>query len=257
TPPAPAAVEDATFTPGEARLDTSGEVIQAHGGQIVPSVDEAGDTIYYWYGEDRSNGYASSPGVHVYSSHDLEAWTDEGLALRAMSSPDQFDADPYFAGLYGDLDADARAAVYEDLGTVPAGGSTRPAAILERPKVVHNAATGQWVMWIHTDGPTATSDAQYAKATAGVAVSDSPTGPFRYLQDHRLHEAPPGEPDYQPESKGMARDMNLFVDDDGTAYIVYSSEENYSLYISKLDADYTALATGPADAVKGVDFTRP
>ncbi|CAN02274.1 conserved hypothetical protein [Clavibacter michiganensis subsp. michiganensis NCPPB 382] len=257
TPPAPAAVEDATFTPGEARLDTSGEVIQAHGGQIVPSVDEAGDTIYYWYGEDRSNGYASSPGVHVYSSHDLEAWTDEGLALRAMSSPDQFDADPYFAGLYGDLDADARAAVYEDLGTVPAAGSTRPAAILERPKVVHNAATGQWVMWIHTDGPTATSDAQYAKATAGVAVADSPTGPFRYIRDHRLHEAPPGEPDYQPESKGMARDMNLFVDDDGTAYIVYSSEENYSLYISKLDADYTALATGPADAVKGVDFTRP
>lgn len=118
-----------------------------------------------------------------------------------MSSPDQFDADPYFAGLYGDLDADARAAVYEDLGTVPAGGSTRPAAILERPKVVHNAATGQWVMWIHTDGPTATSDAQYAKATAGVAVSDSPTGPFRYLQDHRLHEAPPGSPTTSPRAR--------------------------------------------------------
>jgi len=257
TPPAPAAVEDATFTPGEARLDTAGNVIQAHGGQIVPSVDETGATVYYWYGEDRSNGYASSPGVHVYSSRDLEAWTDEGLALRAMSSPDQFDADPFFAGLYGDLDADARAAVYEDLGTTPAPGSSRPAAILERPKVIHNEATGQWVMWIHTDGPTATSDAQYAKATAGVAVSDSPTGPFRYLQDYRLHEAPPGEPDYQPSSKGMARDMNLFVDDDGTAYIIYSSEENYSLYISKLDSDYTALATGPADAVKGVDFTRP
>jgi hypothetical protein len=256
-PPAPAAVEDATFTPGEARLDTAGKVIQAHGGQIVPSVDETGATIYYWYGEDRSNGYASSPGVHVYSSRDLEAWTDEGLALAAMSSPDQFDADPYFAGLYGDLDAEARAAVYEDLGTTPAAGSSRPAAILERPKVIHNEATGQWVMWIHTDGPTATSDAQYAKATAGVAVSDSPTGPFRYIRDHRLHEAPAGEPDYQPESKGMARDMNLFVDDDGTAYIIYSSEENYSLYISKLDSDYTALATGPADAVKGVDFTRP
>ena len=117
-PPAPAAVEDATFTPGEARLDTAGKVIQAHGGQIVPSVDEAGDTIYHWYGEDRSNGYASSPGVHVYSSHDLETWTDEGLALRAMSSPDQFDADPYFAGLYGDLDADARVFGYR-LGQVP------------------------------------------------------------------------------------------------------------------------------------------
>src|SRR5690625_5713786 len=55
----------------------------------------------------------------------------------------------------------------------------------------------------------------------------------------------------------MARDMTLFKDDDGTAYIIYSSEENYSLFISKLDAEYTYLATGPDDAGKAVDFIRP
>ena len=74
-----------TFTPGEPWLDTDGKVIQAHGGQVVPSSDAQGP-LYYWYGEDRSNGYGSSPGVHVYSSRDLYSWQDEGLALRALAT---------------------------------------------------------------------------------------------------------------------------------------------------------------------------
>lgn len=37
----------------------------------------------------------------------------------------------------------------------------------------------------------------------------------------------------------MARDMTLFKDDDGTAYLIYASEENYTLYISKLNDSYT------------------
>lgn len=59
-----------------------------------------------------------------------------------------------------------------------------------------------------------------------------------------------------PESKGMARDMTLFVDDDKTAYIIYSSEENLTLYISKLNEDYTYLAQSPEKAVYGRDFIR-
>lgn len=37
----------------------------------------------------------------------------------------------------------------------------------------------------------------------------------------------------------MARDMNLFVDDDGKAYHIYSSEENSTLHIAELDPTYT------------------
>jgi beta-xylosidase len=40
----------------------------------------------------------------------------------------------------------------------------------------------------------------------------------------------------------MARDMNLFVDDDGTAYHIYSSEENSTLHISKLTDDYLSYS---------------
>ncbi|MBO1330775.1 glycoside hydrolase family 43 protein [Streptomyces sp. VRA16 Mangrove soil] len=250
------AAQGTAFTPGEPWRDTAGNVIQAHGGQVVAAQDKDGARIWYWYGEDRSNGYYNSPGVHVYSSHDLRNWADEGLALRAMESADQFDSDTYFSTLYADYDADQRAAVYRDLGTHQVSTSVNP-AIIERPKVIRNARTGKWVMWIHADGPSASSNAQYAKARAGVAVADSPTGPFRYIDSYRLHVAPEGEDNYYPSSPGMARDMNLFVDDDGTAYIIYSSEENYSLFVSRLDADYTYLATAPEQAVKGVDFTRP
>lgn len=258
-PSAPAPAEGAAvpaFTPGQPWLDTNGAAIQAHGGQVLVHEDEQGP-LYLWYGEDRSNGYHGSPGVHVYSSRDLYAWTDEGLALRALETPEQLGTDPYFTALYGEYTEEQKAAVIRDLVTVKAEGSDVNPAILERPKVIRNAAQGTWVMWVHADGPSETSNAQYAKANAGVAVSDSPYGPFRWIDSYRLHVAPEGEPNYQPDNPGMARDMNLFLDDDGTAYIIYSSEENYSLFISRLDEAFTSLATPPDRAVKGVDFTRP
>ena len=40
----------------------------------------------------------------------------------------------------------------------------------------------------------------------------------------------------------LARDMNLFVDDDGIAYHIYSSEENSTLHISQLTDDYTSYS---------------
>ncbi len=40
------------------------------------------------------------------------------------------------------------------------------------------------------------------------------------------------------ETGQQARDMNVFLDDDGTAYHIYSSENNSTLHISKLTDDY-------------------
>jgi O-glycosyl hydrolase len=237
-----------TFRPGQEWLDTNGNVIQAHGGQVVPSTDDEGNTIYYLYGEDRTYGYHSAPGVHVYSSYDLYNWTDRGVALRALSSEAQFD-EPYFEALYGDYTQAQKDAVYRDLGTVPVPGVTPP--IIERPKVIYNESTGKWVMWAHMDGPSETSTAQYAKAKAGVAIADSPFGPFRYIDSYYLHHSPDGW-----GTPGMARDMNLFVDDDGTGYIIYSSEDNATMYISRLDEDYTQVTNPGTAGVLGVDYNR-
>ena len=113
----------------------------------------------------------------------------------------------------------------------------------------------------------------YAAARSAVAVSDSPTGPFRYLrsmrpdagqlpfdmtaEEHAVLDtldaakyARLWTPEW-PEAirKGlfvkrdleggqMARDMQLFVDDDGKAYHIFSSEDNLTLHIAELSDDY-------------------
>ncbi|HXY41026.1 MAG TPA: family 43 glycosylhydrolase [Vicinamibacteria bacterium] len=94
-----------------------------------------------------------------------------------------------------------------------------PGGIIERPKVVFNKKTKKYVMWLHIDS------ADYQKAHAGVAVADRPTGPYRYLGSLR----PDG---------GDSRDMTLFQDDDGRAYLVYSSEWNKTMHVSLLSDDY-------------------
>lgn len=93
--------------------------------------------------------------------------------------------------------------------------------------------------------------ASASRPMAGVAVADRPEGPFRFLKARRLHCSEV----YSGSEKGMARDMNLFQDVDGTAYILYASEENATLYISRLNQEYTDLDVSEG-AVKGRDFTR-
>ena len=52
----PAVLDPGLTAPGYFQpfwYDTDGRHIQAHGGQIV-TVEEAGQTVHYWYGEDRT-----------------------------------------------------------------------------------------------------------------------------------------------------------------------------------------------------------
>lgn len=215
-----------SFKPGAVWRDTNGALIQAHGAGMM--FDENTQT-YYWYGEDKTYGYLPARGVRVYASKDLYNWEDHGLALTAIGSIDDFENDPLISELYaGRTD---QADILNDIGTD---------RIIERPKVIYNDHTKKYVMWMHTDGPSETSTANYAKAEAGYALSDSPLGPFVYQESHRMDQAPKGATDNgQPNQPGMARDMTLFKDDDGTGYLIYSSEENLTMYISKLNDSYT------------------
>ena len=74
---------------GSRMYDTAGERIQAHGGQIVKWGD-----VWYWYGEDRTDGFRSR-GVHLYTSEDLYNWEDQGLVMKTMKSIGEMDTDPY------------------------------------------------------------------------------------------------------------------------------------------------------------------
>jgi hypothetical protein len=182
------------FNPGKVWLDDEHNVINAHGGGMLYH-----DSTYYWYGEYKQ-GKTVLPewatwecyrtevtGVSCYSSKDLLNWHFEGIVLGAEKTDS-----------------------LHDLHT---------SKVVERPKVIYNSKTRKFVMWAHIDS------ADYSKASVGVAVSDSPTGPFFYLGSFR----PNGE---------MSRDQTLFVDDDGKAYQICSSEDNATMYIHLLADDY-------------------
>lgn len=189
------AVETPAFQPGAVWNDTAGKPINAHGGGLLFH-----DGRYYWYGEHKEGATVSPAcnrswggtrtevvGIHCYSSSDLLAWKDEGLALKAVP---------------------------ED-----AAHDLHPSKVLERPKVVFNAKTRRFVMWVHVDS------VDYALSHAGVAVADAPTGPFRYLRSER----PCGQ---------MSRDQTLFQDDDGSAWRFFASENNATMWVVKLSDDY-------------------
>lgn len=219
-----------SFRPGKLWLDTDGRVINAHGGGILFH-----DGRYWWYGEHkgwRTNN--AQVGINCYSSSDLYNWRYEGVVLPVSDNPQS------------PLAADC---------------------IMERPKVIYCRKTGQFVMYFHLE----LKGRGYEAAHVAVAVSDSPAGPFRLVKHGRVNagKAPLGttvkqlrkdcgghydQPWWTAEwrdaiVKGlftvrdmeggqMSRDMTLFVDDDGTAYHIYSSEDNLTLQIAELTPDY-------------------
>lgn len=197
----PVAAEQ-SFRPGAVWLDTSGHVIQAHGGCIV-----AVHGRYYWYGTDMTYGPWNRVGVTCYSSHDLLNWKYEGVALPRDAVPDAF----------------------------------RDHGVCERPKVLFNARTGKYVMWVHLDNGT-----DYSVAMAGVAVAEKPTGPFRFVSAFRpIHfdfQYPPNDRDHQKELGSDFRDHTLFLDDDGQAYVFYAAESNATMYVSRLNPEFTNVA---------------
>ena len=227
-----------TIKPGEIWPDNNGVHINAHGGGILFYGNR-----YYWFGEHKIEGRKGNQawvGVHCYSSINLTDWKDEGIALEVIKNNPEHDI--------------------------------TEGCILERPKVIYNAATKKFVMWFHLELKSMGYDA----ARSGIAVSDNVTGPFEFVKSFRpnagfwpqnvreIHKKPVGEDvkEHYCGGKGclpshpdtvnilgrdfaggqMARDQNLFVDDDGKAYHIYSSEENSTLHISQLTDDYLSDA---------------
>lgn len=223
----------APIQPGEIWPDTDGNHINAHGGGVM-----AYDGKYYWYGEHKSDSTSSAlVGVMCYSSPDLSTWTCHGPALEVVDS---------------------------------VGHDIERGCILERPKVVYNEATGKFVMWFHLE----LKDQGYRAARAGVAVADRPEGPFTYIGSGRVNpgiypvDMTPEEiadaqslstadyaewwtPEWRDairrglflqrdlEGGQMSRDMTVYVDADGRAYHIFSSEDNLTLQIAELDSTYT------------------
>lgn len=179
---------------GEAWKDTNGKPVNAHGAGILYH-----NGVYYMFGEIKKGKTWLVPnqswedyrvpagGVSCYSSKDLSGWKYEGIALS-----------PVRGNKANDLDT---------------------SKVIERPKVIYNKRTKKFVMWMHVDA------SDYSYSQAGVAVSNTPAGPYIYLGSVK----PNGQ---------MARDMTLYKDDDEKAYLIYSSESNKTMQVCLLSDDY-------------------
>lgn len=94
-----------------------------------------------------------------------------------------------------------------------------PHWVLERPKVYVNRHTHKFVLYAHLD------DARYKLARVMVAVSDRIDGEYRYVKSFRpLDEE--------------SRDIGQFVDDDGSAYLIFESRPTKGFFIARLTDDF-------------------
>ncbi|WP_240321480.1 AbfB domain-containing protein [Paenibacillus sp. O199] len=146
-------------------------------------------STYYWYGEHAVSGKFDS--VNVYTSTDLKNWTFSNAILT------------------------------KDSATELASSK------IERPKVIYNASTKQYVLWAHYENGT-----DYNLGRVAVATSSTPNGKFTYEGSFRPL-------DYE------SRDMTVFVDTDGTGYLITASRKNGgandTMAIFKMNASYTGV----------------
>lgn len=231
---------------GKIWYDNNHAHINAHGGHIISHHGS-----WYWYGEHKTAGESGRlawHGVHAYRSTDLKYWIDCGIVLTVTNDP----ASPICKGCR-----------------------------IERPKVIFCEKTGKFAMYFHS------TDVGHTLARCGVAVADNPLGPFQFLYAERpqkdywplditpaekspqaIAKCPPETDENMKNGENklvagsniigrdmrtgqMARDLTLFVDDDKSAYHIYSSEHNSTLHISRLSDDYLNHSGTYTRAFKG------
>ncbi|HJC88419.1 MAG TPA: family 43 glycosylhydrolase [Candidatus Eisenbergiella intestinigallinarum] len=174
---------------GDIWYDTDGNVLHAHGGHMLYWEGQ-----WYWYGENRTeNRYVS-----VYRSEDLLNWTFCRHVLTTDSPT-----------------AEHRVRTDRKLKTTEGGKIN-----VERPKVLYNEKTKQFVMWMHVE-----NGKDYHDAACAIAVCDRPDGEFTYLGC------------FNPFGY-MSRDCTLFQEKDGTAYFISASRDNADLHVYRLTEDY-------------------
>ncbi|KAJ6556548.1 hypothetical protein DFH09DRAFT_1491071, partial [Mycena vulgaris] len=173
------------IVPGAIWYDKSGAVLSAHPDGIC-----AEDKTFF-SGRLRSFSRMTrgqGAGISVYSSVDLTNWYYRGRALSPIPGT----------------------AISVDL-------------VGERPKVVFNKATQDWMLWLHSD------NSNYGLLGQGGDTSPNVTGPYTFQGAFS-------------SLGGTSQDFGLFQDVDGEAYALYSNGDadaaNDNL-ITRMNANYT------------------
>jgi Glycosyl hydrolases family 43 len=191
------------------RFTTSGNRVDVHSGTIL----RGQDGYFYWYGESYACGFRwtdpTTPycGAQVYRSTDLTRWQGPWSLF------------------------DASTQLWQNLCMHQPGldGSG-----CFRPKVVYNAATHLYVLWLNTPG--------FSGNGYRVLTSHHPTGPFTLVAKPDLEDE--DIPDWRGNHHTQDGDEGLFVDATGTGWLVWN--RGGRLLQEKLDSSYTSGDGRPA-----------
>jgi len=91
--------------------------------------------------------------------------------------------------------------------------------MIERPKLLYNEKTKKFVVWCHWESRN------YGASEAAVFTSDKPEGPYNCEWTGRPLDT-------------KSRDCNVFVDNDGKAYFISTTDENTNLGLFEMTDDY-------------------
>jgi beta-xylosidase len=107
----------------------------------------------------------------------------------------------------------------------------------ERPKIIYNERTGQFVLWCHYVKYPGNHGRGTGDADIGLAICDTVNGKYTWLGYSR-----------PIDEYGWVRDMTVYKDFDGSAYLIYdrhisvpNSGDDRCLYVVKLSDDYLSF----------------
>jgi Glycosyl hydrolases family 43 len=99
----------------------------------------------------------------------------------------------------------------------------KPEGVFYRPHVVYNKKNKKYLLWYNWYPKL--WDGQF-----GVAEADSPTGPFKIINDNVVVK----------HSKLGVGDLGVFIDADAKAYLSYNTINGHKVSVEMLDDNYTA-----------------
>ena len=186
--------------------DTDGNIINASDGGIIYANGK-----YHWY------GMAFRP-LPFVSGPNGGQMTDVGVVMYESSDLYNWK----YEGVILEVSTDPKSELYAPMR-------------FERPKIIYNEKTKQFVLWCHYVKYPGNHGDGIGEADLGLAVCDTVNGKYKWLGYSR-----------PIDSDGLVRDMTIYKDFDGSAYLIYDrhikrQSEDRCLYVVKLSDDYLSF----------------
>ena len=194
-----------SITPGIQWNDVASNIISAHGGGMTYL-----NGTYYWVGEYKDDNHT----INSFMGH----VTTQFVANTCYSSSDL------------NSGTTSHWVFVNNILTQQASGDLGPNnRVVERPKLIFNAATGTWVQWMHIDNN------KYGEGKVGVATSPTICGNYTYLGS------------FQPLGNS-SKDETVFLDTDGKGYLISGDHLNIYLMNSSFTNVTSLVATANPSA---------